>query len=412
MWPLGPPAGAYCAPVDAFWFLFFALVALWHVGNALRTPRRRRRFGLPPLWLPALLTAEMPLFHIAWQVIVVAAFAAAGSLSSPGGYLALAVMLVTWAGLLYIYGTSYRAAATIQRELSAVAGELELGRNGPRLWPLARRPRSVTMVADLEYGPDARHRLDIHRRAGLDGMPVIVQIHGGGWMRGDRRRQARPLMFELAAAGWGVVAISYRLSPRATFPDHVIDVKRAIAWIRRHGHEYGLDPSTVVLTGGSAGAHLAALAALTPNAPEYQPGFEDMDTSVDGCVAFYGLFDLLREDGVTPRWPFMVRSVLKVRPADDLDAWRRASPQSWIGPDAPPFFILHGTHDRLIRIGASERFSAQLAATSAAPVVFAPVHGGNHGFDYFNSVRAIAAARGVRSFLDVAVLGRLDRAVE
>src|SRR4029450_4266482 len=67
---------------------------------------------------------------------------------------------------------------------------------------------------------------------------------------------------------------------------------RALRWIRERMAEYGGDPDFVVVTGGSAGGHLAALLALTPNDPEFQPGFEDVDTSVTACVPFYGVYDL------------------------------------------------------------------------------------------------------------------------
>ena len=90
-------------------------------------------------------------------------------------------------------------------------------------------------------------------------------------------------MPHLAAQGWVCVAINYRLAPRDPFPAHIVDVKRAIAWIREHIAEYGGDPSYLAITGGSAGGHLAALAALTPNDPAYQPGFEDADTSRAGA---------------------------------------------------------------------------------------------------------------------------------
>ena len=100
------------------------------------------------------------------------------------------------------------------------------------------------------------------------------------------------MLHELAERGWVCVAINYRLSPKATWPDHVVDCKRALAWVRDHIAEYGGDPSFVAVSGGSAGGHLAALVALTPNEPEWQPGFEDADTSVDACIPFYGVHDV------------------------------------------------------------------------------------------------------------------------
>ena len=101
-------------------------------------------------------------------------------------------------------------------------------------------------------------------------------------------------MSHLAELGWVCVAINYRLSPRSTWPDQIIDVKRALAWTKEHIAEYGGDPDWVAITGGSAGGHLSSLAALTPNDPQFQPGFEDADTSVRAAVPFYGLYDFAR----------------------------------------------------------------------------------------------------------------------
>ena len=106
-----------------------------------------------------------------------------------------------------------------------------------------------------------------------------------------RSPQAYPLLSHLADHGWICVSIDYRVSPRNTWPDHIVDVKRALAWIKEHIAEYGGDPDFVAISGGSAGGHLAALAALTPNDPQFQPGFEDADTSVVAAVPIYGRYD-------------------------------------------------------------------------------------------------------------------------
>ena len=118
--------------------------------------------------------------------------------------------------------------------------------------------------------------------AGRAKRPALLQIHGGGWVIGDKREQGIPLLTHLAAQGWVGFNANYRLSPAATFPDHLVDCKRAIAWIREHADEYGVDPDFLCVTGGSAGGHLTALVGLTVGDPRFQPGFEDADTSVRG----------------------------------------------------------------------------------------------------------------------------------
>ena len=109
---------------------------------------------------------------------------------------------------------------------------------------------------------------------------------------GDKREQGLPMMHELARRGWVCVTVNYRLSPKATWPAHIVDCKRALAWVREHIAEYGGDPDFIAVSGGSAGGHLSALLALTPNEPEWQPGFEDLDASVDACLPFYGVYDM------------------------------------------------------------------------------------------------------------------------
>lgn len=86
------------------------------------------------------------------------------------------------------------------------------------------------------------------------------------------------------------ISANYRLRPAVTFPDHLIDVKKVIAWAREHARDYGADPSAVFVAGSSSGGQLAALAALTSNDPRYQPGFEHADTSVNAAICLHGYY--------------------------------------------------------------------------------------------------------------------------
>jgi acetyl esterase/lipase len=231
---------------------------------------------------------------------------------------------------------------------------------------------------------------------------VLLQIHGGGWTIGDKRQQALPLLTRLASRGWVCVAANYRLSPRATFPDHLVDVKLAIRWIREHAAEYGGDARFLAITGGSAGGHLAALAALTPNDPAFQPGFEDADTRLQACVPFYGVYDFTDELGIDPRGGmkrFLGRVVLKRRFDADPEAFRSASPLHRIHPDAPPFFVLHGTLDSLVPIASARHFAARLAEISKAPVCFAELPQAQHAFEIFHSLRTRHVVAAVDRFL-------------
>ena len=166
-------------------------------------------------------------------------------------------------------------------------------------------------------------------------------------------------MHHMASRGWLCVSIDYRLSPHATFPDHLVDCKRAIRWIRESVHEYGGDPNFVIATGGSAGGHLCALVGLTANRPEFQPGFEAVDTAVRACVPFYGVYDLVNLETAYPNDGLrrvLERQVLKAAPHEQPEAYRRASPLEHVHQDAPPFFVLHGDADSLVPVEVARRF--------------------------------------------------------
>jgi acetyl esterase/lipase len=147
------------------------------------------------------------------------------------------------------------------------------------------------------------------------------------------------------------ISANYRPSPAARFPDHLIDVKKVIAGVREHGHEYGADPAVVFVAGSSAGAHLAALAALTPNDPAFQPGFAHADTSVTAAICLYGYYGAL---DTNPQ----VRALRgDVRPP--------SSPLAYVGTDAPPFFVAHGDQDTLAFVEGARVFVEKLRSTSA-----------------------------------------------
>jgi acetyl esterase/lipase len=230
--------------------------------------------------------------------------------------------------------------------------------------------------------------------------PVLLQIHGGAWMIGNKEEQGIPLMNHLAARGWVCVAINYPLSPKATWPDHLIACKRALKWIKDNIEAYGGDPSFVAVTGGSAGGHLAAMVGLTPNAPEYQPGFEDADTSVAACVPFYGAYDMANLLG-TKSGEREYRHFLRPRifKSDDRSIAESASPIARVGADAPPMFVIHGANDSLINVAEARELVRRLREVSKNRVVYAELPGAQHAFDVFASVRGAHVIRGVERFL-------------
>jgi acetyl esterase/lipase len=278
-----------------------------------------------------------------------------------------------------------------------------LGRPGPHR-------RYAGQTSDISYGPGGRDNLlDIWRRHDLapgHRAPVLIQVPGGAWTVGDKRVQAYTLMSRMAELGWICVSINYCKSPRATFPAHLIDVKRAIAWVRENIADYGGDPDFIAITGGSAGAHLASLAALTPNDPSFQPGFERADTTVQAAVPYYGVYDFTDSDNMHELMlPFLEHFVLKARYSDYPERFADASPISYVHSDAPPFFVLHGEKDELIPSGQARAFAAALREAGAPTVGHVELANAHHAFDITPTVRSRLAAGAVADFLGV-VYGR------
>jgi acetyl esterase/lipase len=263
----------------------------------------------------------------------------------------------------------------------------------------------VRRIADVRYadGAGRRHLADVYiPRDGVENAAVLLQIHGGGWVIGNKEEQGLPLMTHLSARGWVCVAPNYPLSPKATWPEHLIAIKQSLAWIRSNIADYGGDPSYVVVTGGSAGGHLAAMVALTANDPRYQPGFEDVDTSVRACVPFYGAYDLANildtKAGEREYNHFLAPTLFK---SHDRDVARAASPLSQVRSDAPPFFVIHGRNDSLVNVAEARELVRRLRETSDSVVAYAELPGAQHAFDVFASIRSAHVIRAVERFLRI-----------
>ncbi|MBV9515754.1 MAG: alpha/beta hydrolase [Mycobacteriaceae bacterium] len=276
--------------------------------------------------------------------------------------------------------------------------------------PVPRRRRHAAFISDIPYGPGGRaHLLDIWRRADQQPdhhAPVLLQIPGGAWTMNDKRGQAYAQMARMVELGWICVAINYRRSPSHSWPAHIVDVKRALAWVRRHIADFGGDPDFIALTGGSAGGHLCALAALTANEHRWQPGFESADTTVQAAVPYYGVYDLTNVDSMHPMMlPFLERVVFKSRFAEDSGTFRRASPIFHVKSSAPPFFVLHGDRDPIVPSSQARLFCTALGRAGAQTIAHAELPNAAHAFDTATSLRSHVVADAVAAFLG-AVYGR------
>lgn len=398
-------------PSVAAWSLAgLSALSLASTLNVLRPPRSPSALAVPAFFA-GWLASELAPHVVVVECVVAGYLVARGGLEERSGLVGLAVLLLSCTVLALDYSRGGRAKAAMTAALADALGkDVTLPTLRPRwrdiLLPFpVRHPDVVTTrnVVFARHGK-ARLHLDVFRRRDLPtGAPTFVYVHGGGWVIGQRRYQGIPLMVALAARGWTCFSVDYRLSPRATFPEHLIDVKHALAWVREHGAEHGADPGFLLLSGNSAGAHLAALAALTPNDPEYQPGFEEADTRVDGCVPLYGVFDFTDRHGHWPhreiRW-FLETFVMKAKLGEAKDAYAKASPIDRAHEGAPPFLLVHGDRDTLAPVDESRRFSEALRGLSRAPVGYAEIPGAQHAFEIFPSLRASLVVEGIVVFAE------------
>ena len=376
------------------------------------------RLGAPPAltfqvvrWATRVNLREFAFHWAAFDALAIAAILLTGW---PGSAVAAILLGVLALGLLVearFAWIAWHSAAAVREALADFPPEPDADRfPTAQLFvpPLMLFSRNVRVERGVVYHREERRRvrLDIYRprrdTAADERRPAVIQVHGGGWILGSRLEQGIPLLNHLAANGWIGFNVDYRLSPRATMPEHVIDVKRAIAWVREHADELGIDPARICLTGGSAGGHLTALAALTANDPELQPGFEEADTSVAAAVPFYAIYDFTDPDflyspGIRD-W-LLPKVVFKRTLEEARDAYEAASPTHRVHAGAPPFLVFHGEHDTLVPVGDVREFVERLREASGAPVRYVELPGCEHAFDIFPSPRTAQVVEGIERFL-------------
>jgi acetyl esterase/lipase len=274
----------------------------------------------------------------------------------------------------------------------------------PPVWKAFEHRRNVYR-SSVRYGGSPSQLLDVWRPKDLpvQPAPVMLFLPGGAWVHGGRILQGYALMSHLAEMGWVCLSIDYRVAPNHPWPQHITDVKTAIAWARANVDKYGGDRNFVAVAGTSAGGHLAALAGLTPNDPEMQQDLpEGSDTSVDAVVGIYGRYDW--EDRSTVERvrfvDFLERVVVKHDIARHPEIFRNASPIARTHAEAPPFLVIHGSGDTVIPVQQARDFVAKLRAESRAPVGYVELPGAGHGFDMTDGARTGSMATAIGLFLN------------
>jgi acetyl esterase/lipase len=273
----------------------------------------------------------------------------------------------------------------------------------PPIWD-AMRQRRYLHRRGVHYGNSPAQVLDVWRRKDLPAQPapVLIFVPGGAWVHGRSMGQGSALMSRLAEQGWVCLAIDYRVSPHHRWPRHITDVKTAIAWARANVDKFGGDRNFVAVAGCSAGAHLSALAGLTPDDPAHQAELpEGADSSVDAVIGIYGRYDW--EDRSTPERDrfvdFLERVVVKRSIARHPEVFRDASPIARVHRNAPPFLVIHGSKDSVIPVEQAHSFVERLRAVSHSMVAYLELPGAGHGFDLIDGERAGVMAHAASLFL-------------
>jgi acetyl esterase/lipase len=263
----------------------------------------------------------------------------------------------------------------------------------------SKRYEGVTYAAPAGYRP---LQLDVWVPASAAPPPLVVWIHGGAWLFGDRRylpETLRPnqLFEELINSGLAVATIDYRHALEAQFPAQLHDVKAAVRYLRAFADVLGVDTSRIGVWGESAGGHLAALIALTAQRPELEGtlGVLGESSAVDVVVDWYGVADLTLPPAQTPPSEEALQPPPELFAPGDLlvggqdnDAYAAASPISYVTPAAPPFLLVHGTADTLVGYLNSEVL-AQALTEAGVPVRLVPVEGADHIFNGHDDIDGV-----------------------
>jgi acetyl esterase/lipase len=222
-------------------------------------------------------------------------------------------------------------------------------------------------------GGETDLKLDLAAPTAGDGpFPAVVVIHGGGWVGGDRK-QMRETLRVLAGRGYVAVSPDYRLAPKDRFPAQVEDCKAAVRFLRANAKTYRIDPDHVGAVGFAAGGHLACLLGVTTRADglEGSGGNADESSRVQAVVSFFGPTDLAADDWGKDAVTKNLVPLLGGTRDEQPEAYRKASPVTYAGKDAPPFLFVHGANDPIVRLGQSQQLADKLTAAGASARVLA-----------------------------------------
>lgn len=323
------------------------------------------------------------------------------------------------------------AATSVTAAVTAVTSRADVFPRAPVAFP-----NGVVATPDVEYANLTGFRplvLDLYREARgavRHPRPLVIYVHGGGWRRGDSRTTGAfenfpSVLASLAARGYVVASINYRLSGEARYPAAVRDVNSAITYLRLHSSQWDIDPTRIVLWGDSAGAYLAAMSATTCDDPRFAPPLSTgrmsrrqaaaasaprISDCVRAVVSWYGLFDLGRlAAGDSRSIVDDVQEFLGCARGSCGGLAQRASPIMNVSRRTPPMLLMHGTADTEVPFGQTVEMAEALRAAHV-PVQVQLIAGANHGWIGRNAAAtrraSIAALRRTFEFIDETTANR------
>ena len=252
----------------------------------------------------------------------------------------------------------------------------------PSFWVANAAPQKLI---DLEYANvgDISLKLDLYLPADVKGSTLIVWVHGGAWRGGSKNSVSiKPLLEK----GYSIASVDYRLTPVAPFPANVHDIKAAIRFLRSHADHYGYNKEKFVVSGSSAGGHLAALVGVSNGHPKLEGNlgeYTNQSSDIAAIVDFYGasnLTTILKQStphGLSVREPAL-DLLIGGRPEAVPEMAMLASPVFHIDQNDPPLLLIHGDQDPQMPINQAHEIHGQYMDLSL-PVLFEVIHGGAHG---------------------------------
>jgi len=286
------------------------------------------------------------------------------------------------------------------RTRQALAVAVMVGASMLGLGAGAASAQSVREQRDVVYATvdGKRLALDLYMPAGVAAPPLVVWIHGGRWMNGDKSDV--PMAF--VERGIATASVDFRQSGEARFPAMVHDIKAAVRFLRARASQYGYRADRIAIAGTSSGAHLATLVGVTNGHKALEGALGDhqgTSSSVQAIVSYYGasnLSTILAQStpyGVGVRTPAL-QALLGALPTQARELATLASPVAHVDQSDPPLLLLHGDQDPQMPINQSHEIQG-VYESLGLDVAFDVVHGGAHG-DGAGEVRFFSRERNDR----------------